>query len=74
MSSQMVESILAFLIRRWLSYAGLTALAVTDAQVGQLVEAILEASGAIAFIGNEVYQFWKMSRTQKAQGGVQKPV
>lgn len=66
MNAALLDSILAFALRRGLSWVGLGGGMVTDETIGKVV-------GALIFLGNEGYQFYKLYKTTKVQGGVQTP-
>lgn len=73
MNQQLLDTIVAVLIRRGLTYLGIAvggASGIPDEAVMKLAAAAVSLA---LMVGNEVYQARKLHQTQKQQGGVMPP-
>lgn len=73
MNQRILDTVVAVLIRRGLSYLGIAvggASGITDSDVLQLAGTLV---GVALLAGNEVFQARKLHKTAKEQGGIQTP-
>lgn len=73
MNAQVLDTIIAVLIRRGLSWIGIAvggAAGVSDDSVAQAAAAV---GSLVLIVANEAYQAYKLHKTQKRQGGVLTP-
>ena len=74
MNQRLLDTIVAVLLRRGLTWLGITvggAAGVPESDIMQLATAIV---GVVIIAGNEVWQARKLHKTAREQGGIQPPV
>ncbi len=70
MNPQLLDTILAVLIRRGLSYLGIAVGGASGIPDSAVVQAAAAIGGLLLLVINEVWQARSLHKTQKAQGGV----